>query len=177
MPPRWLEGLGKPSLEKLSQFRRRFELRNSFQFLERGREGVRQAPNRPRPEFLVSWFEVQIVYGSGQVSGSLQLTLDERLVDNHLGSDVRQFTSLPDLNLLAHRFEVPLHPVHANRDAVNQGERLRVFRQHRSKGTSKYQAEVCRVVGCDRLAFIKAPRTFTVVGSLSTAATKARHST
>ena len=39
------------------------------------------------------------------------------------------------LSLLSHRLEVPLHPVDANRDAVDERERLGVFRQHRSEHT------------------------------------------
>jgi hypothetical protein len=42
-----------------------------------------------------------------------QSALDERLVDDHLGSDVRQFTSLPSFHLFPHRLEVPLHPIDA----------------------------------------------------------------
>lgn len=40
-------------------------------------------------------------------------------VDDHLGCDVRQFTSLPGFHLLPHRFEVSLHSIH-NRDAVDE---------------------------------------------------------
>src|SRR5258708_15299084 len=45
--------------------------------------------------------------------------LDECLVDDHLGGDVRQFTFLPCLHLLSHRLKVPLHSVHSDRDAVD----------------------------------------------------------
>jgi hypothetical protein len=38
-------------------------------------------------------------------------TLHKRLADDDLGGDVGQFTSLPDLYLLAHGLEVPLHPI------------------------------------------------------------------
>jgi catechol 2,3-dioxygenase-like lactoylglutathione lyase family enzyme len=33
---------------------------------------------------------------------------------HHLGGDVRQFTFLPGFHLLPHRFEVALHPIHAD---------------------------------------------------------------
>ena len=46
--------------------------------------------------------------------------LDKRLIDDNLGGDIRQFTSLPGLYLLAHRLEVALHPVDTHRDAVDQ---------------------------------------------------------
>jgi hypothetical protein len=39
-------------------------------------------------------------------------------IDDHLGGDIGQFTSLPCLYLLSHRLEVSLHPINANRDAV-----------------------------------------------------------
>jgi hypothetical protein len=56
--------------------------------------------------------------------GSFESALDECLVDDHLGGDVRQFTSLLDFDLLSHRLEVPLHLVNAHRDAVDERERL-----------------------------------------------------
>jgi hypothetical protein len=60
---------------------------------------------------------------------SFQLSLHERLVDDYLRGDVRQFTFLTGFYLLSHWLEVPLHSVDANRDAVDQRERLRVFRE------------------------------------------------
>jgi len=59
--------------------------------------------------------------------------LHECLVDHHFRSDIREFASLPGLYLLAHRLEVPLHAIHAYRNAINERERLRVFGKHRSK--------------------------------------------
>jgi len=52
----------------------------------------------------------------GQVAQAdyLQFALHERLVDHHLGSDISEFTSLPDLYLLAHGLEVPLHSIHSH---------------------------------------------------------------
>ena len=61
---------------------------------------------------------------AGEVFGSFQSALDECLVDNHFGSDVCEFTSLPRFHLLLHRLEVPLHPVKPDRDAVDERERL-----------------------------------------------------
>jgi hypothetical protein len=58
------------------------------------------------------------------------------LVDDDLGGDVRQFTSLPCVHLLSHEFKVALHSVDADRDAIDERERLRVFRQHRCKDCS-----------------------------------------
>ena len=70
------------------------------------------------------------MHATGEVFGSFQSSLDERLVDDHLGGDVRQFTSLPGFHLLSHRLKVPLHSVDPNRDAINERERFRMFRQH-----------------------------------------------
>ena len=58
---------------------------------------------------------------ASEVLGSLQFTLDKGFVDDHLG---RPFASLPGLHLLSHRLKVPLHAVDANRDAVDERERL-----------------------------------------------------
>ena len=89
-----------------------------------------------------AWLEVQIVHGAGKVFGSFRLALNKRLVDDHLGRDVREFTSLPSFDLLSHRLEVALHPIDTNRNAVDERERLRVFcedgREHAWDNVSKY---------------------------------------
>jgi hypothetical protein len=64
------------------------------------------------------------------VLGSFEFAFDERLVDDHLGSNIRQFAPLPGFHLLSHRLEVSLHSVNAHRDAIDERERLRVFRKH-----------------------------------------------
>src|SRR5207302_10939524 len=89
-----------------------------------------QTPDRPRTEVLVLRLEVEIMNCTGQMLRSLQLALDERLVDDHLRRDVGQFTPLPSLHLLSDGFEVALHPINSNRDTVDEGERLRVFCEH-----------------------------------------------
>ncbi|MGA8734553.1 MAG: hypothetical protein WB558_11590 [Terriglobales bacterium] len=93
----------------------------------------REAPDRPRPEFLVLRFEVEVMHAAGKVLGSFEFALDKGLVDDNLGGNVRQFTSLPGFHLLSHRLKVSLHSVNADRDAVDERERLRVFGEHRSK--------------------------------------------
>ena len=60
------------------------------------------------------------MHGPRQMLWSFQLSLDKRFVDDHLGSDVCEFALPPRLHLLAHGFEVPLHPVNADRDAVDE---------------------------------------------------------
>ncbi len=64
--------------------------------------------------------KIQVMHGLGKVFWSFQLALHKRLVDDHLGGDIRQFTSLPKLHLLSHRLKVALHSVNPNRDAVNE---------------------------------------------------------
>jgi hypothetical protein len=51
----------------------RLELRDGIEFLEGRCECIRETPDRPRTEFLVRWFEVQIVNRAGQVFRSLLL--------------------------------------------------------------------------------------------------------
>src|SRR5260370_466678 len=67
---------------------------------------------------------------AGKVLRGFESPLDECLVDDYFCSHVRQFTPLPGFHLLSHRLEVSLHSVDSNRDAVDERERLRVFRQH-----------------------------------------------
>jgi hypothetical protein len=69
---------------------------------------------------------VEVRHSAGKVFRSLQFGFDERFVDDHLRSDIRQFTFLPRFNLLSHRLEVSLHAINANRNAVDERERLRV---------------------------------------------------
>lgn len=51
------------------------------------------------------------MHGAGKMFGGLQFALDKHLVDDDLSGDVRDFKSLPSLNLLPHGIEVPLHRV------------------------------------------------------------------
>jgi len=55
------------------------------------------------------------LHAAGEVFGSFESALDERLVDDHLGGDVRQFTSLPCFHLLSNGLKVSLHSVNTNR--------------------------------------------------------------
>src|SRR5258708_34542832 len=96
------------------------ELGDGIEFLERRRERVGKTPDGSRPEFLVLRLEVQVMHAASEMFGSFQLPLDKRLVDDHLGGDVRQFTSLPCFHLLSHGLKVSLHSVDTDRDAVNE---------------------------------------------------------
>jgi len=82
---------------------------------------------------LALWLEVEVMHAAGKVLCSFESALDKYLVNDYLGGDVRQFTSLPGYHLLSHRLEVPLHSINASRDAVDERERLRVFREHGGK--------------------------------------------
>jgi hypothetical protein len=131
--PRRLERLAEPGFQEFAQLRRRLELWNGIEILECGSERIGEAPDRPRPEFLILRLEVQVVHGAGEVLGSFEFTLHKRLVDDHLGGDVGEFAPLPGLHLLSHRLEASLHSVDTNGNAINERKRLRVFREHRSK--------------------------------------------
>jgi len=67
------------------------------------------------------------MHGSSEVLWRFQSPLDERLVDDHLGGDVRQFAPLPCFDLLSHRREIAPYAINTNRDAIDQRERLRVL--------------------------------------------------
>src|SRR5208337_5672385 len=101
--------------------------------LECRSERIGETPDRSRPEFLVLRLEVQVMDGAGEVFGSFESALDKCLVDDHLGGDVRQLTFLPGFHLLSHRLKVSLHSINANRDAVDERKRLRVFCEDRRK--------------------------------------------
>src|ERR1700677_1392543 len=130
IPPHALERLSEPVLQEFAQFGRCLELRDRFQLLERRGERVGKTPNGPGPKLLILWLEIQVMHRAGQMFGSLELALNERLVDDHFGGDVGQLTSLPGLHLLSHRLEISLHSIYADRDAVDERERLRMFCEH-----------------------------------------------
>jgi len=118
-----LERLREPRFQEFAQLGRRLELRNRFQFLERRCERIRETPDCSRFEIFVLWLEIKLV-DRREVFGRFQLALDKSLVDDHFRCDIREFTSLPGLYLFAHGLEVALHPVDADRDTVDQRERL-----------------------------------------------------
>jgi hypothetical protein len=55
-------------------------LGNRFEFLEGGRECVRETPNCSWPKFFVLRFEVQIMYRACKMLGSFQFAFDESFV-------------------------------------------------------------------------------------------------
>src|SRR6266852_9589005 len=64
------------------------------------RERVGKTPNRPWPKFIILRFEVKVMHGPRKVFRSFQPALDKSFVDDNLGSNVREFTSLPGFHLL-----------------------------------------------------------------------------
>jgi hypothetical protein len=125
------ERLRESGLQEFAQLRSGPELWDGFEFLECGGEHVRETPDCARCKLLVLGLEVKIMHRAGKMFGGFQPALDESFVDDHLRRDIRQFTSLPGLHLFSHRFEVPLHPVNTDRDAIDERERLRVLGEHR----------------------------------------------
>jgi len=123
------------AFEKGPQLRSRLELRDGIEFLEGGGECIGETPSRPRGEFLDFGVEIQVVDAARQAPGNIQLALDECPVDDQLRGLVWKPGSLPGLDLLPHRVEVPLHAVHSDCLDVHETQVLGVFREHRSERT------------------------------------------
>jgi len=54
------------------------------------------------------------------VFGRREFPLHECLVDDDLGSYIREFEPLPRFHLHLHWFEVALHAINADRNAIDQ---------------------------------------------------------
>jgi hypothetical protein len=88
---------------------------------------VRQAPHGSLFKFCVSWSEVEFVDAPSQVFRNIKLAFNESFIDDHLGSDIGEFSLAPCFDLLLHGTEISLHPIHADRDRVDQREGLRML--------------------------------------------------
>lgn len=88
--------------------------------------------------------------GAGEMFGSFEFAFYERLVDDHFGGYIGKFSSLPSFYLLAHRFEVALHPVDTDRDTIDQRKRFRVLGEHRRKYDWNNVAKLEPQIGCER---------------------------
>jgi hypothetical protein len=75
---------------------------------------------RSAAKLVVRRFKVQIVNRTGEVFGRREFPLHERLVDDDLGSYIREFEPLPRFHLHLHWFEVALHAINADRNAIDQ---------------------------------------------------------
>ena len=60
----------------------------------------------------------------------IQLPFDERAVDDQFCVSIGELYGLPSLDLPAHRLEIPLHPVHADREGIREVEVLAVLGEH-----------------------------------------------
>ena len=78
-----------------------------------------------------SGFEVQAVDFGKEAPGSVEGAVDERVVEDQLCALVGDLRLSPQLHLALQRLEVPLDPINADRERVNQVEALGVFGQHR----------------------------------------------
>ena len=112
------------------------------------RQPMMNAPARGSPqqgstrrEFLVLWLEVKVMYAAGKMLWSPQSVPDKRLADDHFRRDIGKFAPLPGFDLPAHRLEVPLHSINANRDAVDERTTSSASRA-RGEGTSDNVSEL-----------------------------------
>jgi hypothetical protein len=100
-PRTGLERRGEPGLQEFAQLRCRLELWDGIEFFECRGERIREAPDGPRPEFLILRLEVKVMNSASKVLGSFEPALHKPLVNDHLRRDVGEFTSLPSLHLLS----------------------------------------------------------------------------
>ena len=106
------------------------ELRDWVEVLESARERVGQAPHCSRSELLDLRVEVLIVNAPGQVFRGVELALYECPVDDQFRCVVQKACSLPCLDLLPHRLEVPLHTVYPDREGIHEAQMLGVLGEH-----------------------------------------------
>ena len=92
---------------------------------------VREAPHSPSREFLVLRLEIEAVNFRKQASGNFRLAIDERRVEDQPSRVIGDLRPSPQFNLPLERLEVPLNPVHSNRERIDQVETLGVFGKHR----------------------------------------------
>ena len=71
-----------------------------------------------------------------QAPGSFQLAVDKRRIEDQLRRLISDLRLPPCLNLALQRLEVPLNPVHADRERVNEIEALGML--------GKYRREIAR---------------------------------
>jgi hypothetical protein len=122
--------------QKATQLGRGFKLRHRVELLEGARKGVRQAPHCPGRELCIFRLEIEPMDLGQQASGRLQLAVDESCVEDQLRRVIGDLSPPPGLHLALQRLEVPLNPVHANRERINQVKTLGVLGQDRRESTS-----------------------------------------
>ncbi len=80
-----------------------------------------------------------LLHDSRQMFGDLKFSLDEGPIDDELRDPIRKACYLPGLDLLPHRFEVPLHAVYSNRQDVHEAQMLGVLGEHRREHAANGQ--------------------------------------
>jgi len=83
-------------------------------------ERIGQTPCRSRSELFDLRVEVLIVDTPGTMFRGVEFALYKDLLDDQFRCRVRKEGSLPRLDLLPHRLEVPLHAVHADGEDVEE---------------------------------------------------------
>jgi len=66
-----------------------------------------------------------------ETAGRLQLSFNKSRVEDQLRSGIGDLRLTPALDLALHRLEVPLNPVHSDRERIDQVEALAVLGQDR----------------------------------------------
>ena len=110
--------------EEWCKLRGCLELGDWVEVFECARERIRETLCRSRSEFLDRWIEIEVVDAPGQMLGNVQLTLYERPIDNEFCGLGRNPRALPSLDLLLHRFEIPLNPVDSDGEHIDEAECL-----------------------------------------------------
>ena len=105
--------------QKAAEFGRCLELRHGIELLERAGKRVREAPHCPSREFRVLRLELEPVDIGQQAPGSFQLAVNERGVEDQLRCVIGDLRFPPRFNLSLQRLEVPLNPVHSDRERIN----------------------------------------------------------
>lgn len=88
--------------------------------------------------------EIEFVNLPHQVFRDVKVAFNERTIDDQLCCRCNQLLSAPSFYLSPHRFEVTLHTVNANREAVFEREVFRVFREDGTIIALKRQVGVVR---------------------------------
>lgn len=116
-------------VQKIAQRGCRLELRDGIEPLEGASEGLGETPHCAWRELVELRFKVKSVNLGQQALRDIELTLNEGRVEDQLRPFIADLRLPPLLDLPLHGLEVALHPINANRDAVHQRKRLRVFRE------------------------------------------------
>ena len=118
-------------LEEGSELRGCLEERNRIEGFQGRSEGVGEGPHRARCELRVSRLEIVPMHISGESTRNAQVAFDERSIDDQFRVLICDLAGTPCLDLLAEGIEVPLNPVHPDRQRVHNREVLRVLRKNR----------------------------------------------